>query len=233
MHLFPISKTVFYQLIARLNRQPLQIQLGEHDLTLNGDDFRNTVWNALYDSSSIRFLPMLIHQVNEGSTEIWQRLIAATAGNQSGETIAWGMHYSVDCAERWSFQDRQDLIEVSQGLPPEIREGVVNYFDDTFRICEEWDVPSAPVYIRTPVQSDIPTLLLSGEFDPGTPPVFADMAAETLTHHYNVVLPYLGHTDGFTSSCHAFIQSSFLDDPSHAPDISCLAEMGKSPFVVK
>ncbi len=229
---FPGLESVFYRLIPKLNEQPVYIDLGENQVELNGNDFRDTVWNALYDSITIRFLPLLIRQVNEGNTDVWKAFLSAKASADSEDT-AWGMHYSVDCAERWSFQDRQDLVDASLGLRPEIREGVVDYFDDPFWICEEWDVPAAPAFIHTPVQSDIPTLLLSGEFDPGTPPAFADMAAETLTHHYNIVLPYLGHTDGFNSPCHASIQSSFLDDPSRVPDTACVAEMDISPFIVK
>jgi pimeloyl-ACP methyl ester carboxylesterase len=208
------------------------VELGEQKIELNGNDLLDTAWNAMYDSTSIRFLPMLISQVNQGNTEVWKRLLSSNAGTGVEET-AWGMHYSVDCAERWSFQDRQDFVQASQGLRPEISEAVVDYFDDSFWICKQWDVPQAPASIHTPVQSAIPTLLLSGEFDPGTPPAFADMAAETLTHHYTVVFPYLGHTDGFSSPCHASIVSGFLDDPSHPPDMACITEMDKPPFVLK
>ena len=230
---YPHLGTVFYRLIPKLNVQPLQIEFGDQVVTLNGDDLRDTVWNALYDSVSIRFLPMLIVQANDGNTDTWKGLIAATASTNAEETIAWGMHYSTDCAERWQFSDRQDLVAASRDLPPEIKEAVVDCFDDTFWTCEIWDVPTAPAYFHTPVESNIPTLLLSGEFDPGTPPAFADLAAATLSHHYNIVFPYLGHTDGFNSPCHASIVSSFLDDPSHAPDTSCVAEMDHPPFVVE
>jgi hypothetical protein len=86
--------------------------------------------------------------------------------------------------------------------------------------------------VHTPVRSDIPALLLSGEFDPGTAPAFAALAAETLTHHYSYVFPYRGHTDGFTNPCQSTITSDFLDDPGRAPDTHCLAAMDVPPFAV-
>ena len=49
--------------------------------------------------------------------------------------------------------------------------------------------------------SDIPTLLLSGQFDPATPPRFADIAAETLSNSYSFVVPMAGHGVGLDTSC--------------------------------
>jgi hypothetical protein len=46
------------------------------------------------------------------------------------------------------------------------------------------------------------------------------------------VFPYLGHTDGFTSACHASIVSAFLDNPDRAPDTACIAAMDRPAFVV-
>jgi pimeloyl-ACP methyl ester carboxylesterase len=230
---YPELESVFYDLLVRLNNHPIEVTIGDSVAVLNGNDLRDTVWNGLYDASAIRYLPLLIHEVSNGDPEIWGQLLAARSKGQSEETIAWGMHYSTDCAERWVFQSPADLAAAAEGLHPAIREGVANSFINTFRVCEVWSVPAAPAYVHTPVSSEIPTLLVSGEFDPGTPPAFAELAAQTLTHHYNVVFPYLGHTDGFTSSCHASVLSAFLDDPYHAPDTTCFAEMDNPPFVIQ
>ncbi|HEX2997270.1 MAG TPA: alpha/beta fold hydrolase, partial [Anaerolineales bacterium] len=229
---YPDLETEFYTLVERLNVQPVEVQIGDGVETLNGDALRDTVWNALFDANKIRFLPMMIHQVSEGHTEVWGQILAPSGVGGDEESIAWGMHFATECSERWAFETPQDLVKASEELPPAIRESVVRDFADTFQDCEEWDVPPAPTIVHEPVQSDIPTLLLSGEFDPGTQPVFAELAAQTLSHHYSYVFPYLGHTDGFTSSCHASVVSAFLDDPYQAPDTSCIIQMDKPVFVV-
>ncbi len=89
----------------------------------------------------------------------------------------------------------------------------------------------APAIMKEPVSSDVPTLLLTGEFDPATPPAFAEMAAQTLGRHYLYVFPGMGHTDGFFSLCWSSIASGFLADPERAPDSSCIAQMGEPQFV--
>ena len=215
---YPELGAVFYSLVERLNEHPVEVSVGDRTETLSGDDLRDTVWNALFDAHKIRFLPMMIGELNDGNSQVWGRLLEGST--QYDEPMAWGMHYTVECADRWAFETPQDLVAASEGLPLAIREAVVREFADTFWICEQWDVPPAPYVLHTPVYSDIPTLLLSGEFDPGTQPVFAEIVARTLSRHYNYVLPYRGHTDGFTGLCQSLVTSLFLDDPNHAPDTS-------------
>lgn len=230
---YPDLETVFYTLIERLNADPIGVQVGERNLSMHGDDLRDLVWNALYDYNKIRFLPMLIGQASQGRTKVWGQMLASAPAEPGEETIAWGMHFAVDCAERWAYERPQDLITASASLHPAIREAVVHYFADTFEICEQWNVPQAPAYLHSAVKSDVPTLLVSGEFDPGTPPAFAEIAAQTLNRHYTFVFPYMGHTDGFTNFCYSSVISTFLDDPAHAPDASCITQTDKSVFVVE
>ena len=118
-------------------------------------------------------------------------------------------------------------------LHQSIRAGVVREFVSTFETCRKWNIPPAPPAVRAAVQSDVPTLLLSGEFDPGTPPAFAELAAATLGRHYRYILPNEGHTDGFVSLCHSSLASAFLDDPSRPPDTTCIAGMAASAFVLR
>ncbi len=87
----------------------------------------------------------------------------------------------------------------------------------------QWDVPALPAEANEPVESDIPTLLLSGLFDPITPPQFAEMAQETLPNSYNFVLPTGGHGVAFAvDECIDGIVDDFLDEPLAEPQSGCL-----------
>jgi hypothetical protein len=85
-------------------------------------------------------------------------------------------------------------------------------------------VGQLPPSVDDPVVSDIPTLLLSGQFDPITPPAFAQAAAAGLSNATAVVDPAGSHGVAFVSTCVNSIIGAFLDDPTSAPDSSCLAE---------
>ncbi|MBP7570950.1 MAG: alpha/beta fold hydrolase [Acidobacteria bacterium] len=229
---YPGLDRVFYETVRRLNQRPAPVAVGEHHPTLDGDDFRDMAWNALFDVQKARWLPAMIWRAARGDTTIWGEMIAANAAEHAGGLMSWGMHYSIECSGSWAFQSPRRLAEAASRLDPAIRGGVVRTLETPFGICADWRVPPVPE-VKAPVQSDVPVLLLSGEFDPGTPPAFAEIAARTLPRSYRYVLPYLGHTDGFTSACHASIVLAFLDDPAHAPDTSCLAGMDRAAFEIR
>lgn len=229
---YPDLDTVFYQAVARLNATPAPVAIAGHTATLNGDDLRDMVWNALFDAQKIRWLPAMIWRASRGDSTLWGEMIAANLSDHAGDRLSWGMHYAIECSGSWAFESPQQVSHAARSLNPAIRDGVVHTLADAFDACGQWHVPALPA-VREPVRSDVPTLLLSGEFDPGTPPAFAEMAARTLSRSYRYVLPNLGHTDGFTSTCHASIVSAFLDDPTHAPPTACIAGMEHAPFVVE
>ena len=54
-------------------------------------------------------------------------------------------------------------------------------------------MPAIDADFSEPISSDIPTLLLSGEIDPATPPAWGDLATEKLTNYKHLVAPYATH----------------------------------------
>ncbi|MFF7260919.1 alpha/beta hydrolase [Streptomyces sp. NPDC008159] len=59
--------------------------------------------------------------------------------------------------------------------------------------CRAWDIPAAPPSIRDVPRSDIPTLLLSGDFDAQTAPSNGAYTARTLSRSTAVTAPYVAH----------------------------------------
>ena len=91
---------------------------------------------------------------------------------------------------------------------PEIARGYVSSF--SYDLCAEWGVAPADAAEREPVVSDVPTLILTGEFDPITPPAWARLAAETLTNSYYYEFPGLGHGVMRSNRCGFQIGHQFL-----------------------
>ena len=89
-------------------------------------------------------------------------------------------------------------------------------------LCDRWNDRSTDPIENEAVVSDIPTLLLSGQFDPTTPPRWADLAAETLSNSYSFVIPMAGHLVGIETPCGQKLMGSFLYRPDQSPDSSCL-----------
>jgi hypothetical protein len=80
------------------------------------------------------------------------------------------------------------------------------------------------------LHSDIPTLLLSGEADPVTPPVDAERAASGLVRHRHLILKGEGHGQ-LTIGCMPIVAADFLDNPvPDKLDASCLDRHTPEPF---
>jgi hypothetical protein len=80
---------------------------------------------------------------------------------------------------------------------------------------------------RAPVASAIPTLILTGEFDPRTPTEFGRRIASTLSHAWLFEIPGATH-GGQPAGCALAILGQFLNDPLREPDASCIE--GMPPF---
>ena len=73
--------------------------------------------------------------------------------------------------------------------------------------------------------SDIPTLVLTGEFDPVTPPEYGQLVAGYLSNNYFFEFSGAGHDIIVANECARSIAGAFVNDPTHAPEASCMAEM--------
>jgi pimeloyl-ACP methyl ester carboxylesterase len=60
----------------------------------------------------------------------------------------------------------------------------------------------------SPVKSDVPVLMVSGEFDPATPPQFGRAAAESLPNSRQVVVPNIAHN--YDSDCIRRVTAEFI-----------------------
>ena len=76
----------------------------------------------------------------------------------------------------------------------------------------------------------VPTLLISGDADPVTPPRWAEGARRYLPNARHVVFPTGGHVP-FGTPCAAALASAFIvAGDTRAPDVSCAATLTRPPF---
>jgi pimeloyl-ACP methyl ester carboxylesterase len=99
------------------------------------------------------------------------------------------------------------------------------------QICARWPVGPIDADFKAPVVSAAPVLLLSGEYDPITPPAYAErVKAEGLTNSVHVVGRGQGH--GLVGiGCVPRVLRSFLEEPSPSSlDATCLERAPPTPF---
>jgi len=230
---YPELEKNFYELIAQLNEQPVDLD-GEE---LTGDQIVDQLVQTLYDTYTIPELPRIIHAASEEEYDPLLDLInqadqADGASRQrprqeSGGDItdSEGMFYSVECYEEIPFGNVAEAERLVSKYPSQLAEGLLAGLQQEYEACEIWNVGQAGQIETEAVSSDIPTLVLVGEYDPVTPPHWAKLAAETLSNHQYFEIPAGGHALMDAGECPLGLIVSFIADPTTQLDGSCVAEL--------
>ena len=228
---YPDLRQAFFDLKAKLDQEPVTFTVtlnsGEkHAMLLNGDGLMGLMFQSMYATSIIPMLPRLIYDLRAGQTE----LAAGLQGEFLSEydKINVGMQHAVQCEEEVPFVTQAAIDEVLKQRPeyaPLASRGIVE-------LCKAWGASPAAPQENQPVSSDVPTLVVSGEFDPVTPPAWAEDAARTLSKSFYFNVPRAGHGSTLTEDCPRSILLAFLDNPAQQPDMTCLAALKEGKFDV-
>ena len=233
-HLYPHLDSVFYQLVTDLNANPAHFQTTDattnksYNVVMAGNDFVFVLFNTLYVTQAIPVLPQMIFQVRDHNYMLLSQIYGAV---EFDNTFSDGMFYSDECSEDWDFLTQHDIAAAMQGITPQIQPALQSELQQEYDACRLWHVQQSPAAQKQPVVSDIPTLVLSDEYDPITPPANGRLAAQTLKNSYYFLFPGLGHGAEYNSPCVDSIISAFDDSPTQKPSDACVAGMREPNFV--
>ena len=127
-----------------------------------------------------------------------------------------------------AFESYEGALAVAADLAPAVRDHFAS--PGYFAICGVWQSGQADPVEDEAVVSEIPTLILSGQYDPITPPAWGQLAAETLSHSFFYEFPGIGHGVMRSNQCGLEIGLAFLDDPAAEPDASCIDDLAGPEF---
>ena len=228
---YPNLEARFYALVAQYDQLPVDMTLTDpetgqsYDTYLDGRGLRSVLYQLLYVPRMAAVLPSVIADIEAGDLRYLEAMWPLLVFDQ---LVAEGMYNSVICAEDADI----DVAAVPlDGVRPEIAATAVDSLQSILDGCARWQVEPLPPSVDDPVVSAIPTLLLSGRFDPVPPPAFAAVAALGLTNPTNLGDPTAAHGVAFQNDCINGIILDFLADPSPPPDSSCLAAAEPLDFV--
>lgn len=233
---FPNLRTEVRKVLETLLRGPVQVDVkppGVSEtvrISLSRDLAAEAVRYMLYQAGAASRIPLFIHLASEGNFAplaqaaiAYRKQIVATGSN--------GMYLSVTCAE--------DLPMIKPGDGE--RNGVNTFLGD-YRLqqqraaCGLWVRGSLPRNYVEPTRSDVPALILTGQWDPVTPPIYGATAAKYLPKSLHVIVPHAGHGFGGLkgTNCIDNLITSFIEDGTTAKlDTSCVNSISRQGFVVK
>lgn len=254
---YPNLETVFYTQLLALESDPVALDLidpetdEEFTQTVDDYDLIETVYEVFYDTEAIPFLPAMISATTEEDFRLlvefaeWGVLADeddsededefADEDDSEDEAIdedSEGMFYSVQCHEETPFADEALFDQMVAEAAPELVLWATDSFEYEQEVCELWESGEADSRENEPVASDIPALVLAGEYDVATPPEWGQQAAAGLSSSFYVEFPGYGHGISLDGGCPTTITLDFLDDPTSEPAAACLDERAAPEFII-
>ena len=200
------------------------------DTLMTGERLAWLIFEALYQTNVIPWLPEIISEAAKGNVEPANLMLSNSLINDAFSSV--GMHFSTQCADEVPFTTREAITSGVEASPlfARLQDPEGTYAQDTIDTCALWNVPPSPPVENEPVRSDIPTLVLAGEFDPITPPSAGMAVAANLSNATFIEFPAAGHGVLSDGECVESIVLAFLDG-ENAPDASCALESSSPAWV--
>lgn len=227
---FPGLKDVLLRTVQELNANPQMTEaglIGETGILVTGDLLVNTLFQALYATEIIGDLPQVIYDVSDGDYAYLADLVYFF--ELSGQYFTTGMYLSTQCTEEVPFTSPEKVQEAAEQFPDFAGSQMADA-ESYFELCDAWGAEPAGELENQPVESDVPTLVMAGRYDPITPPEWGKAVADRLETAYFFEFPMAGHGVIPSVSCAERVARLFLDDPTEEPSPSCLERMDPPAF---
>jgi pimeloyl-ACP methyl ester carboxylesterase len=220
---YPELEAVFYKTVDNLNAEPAEIDIYDPNrdefvpAMLDGYTLLNFMFSAMYADFFLPVLPGEIYNFNDGDYSF----IESYAGYFFlDRTLADAQYWATNCSDDAVAVEGDDGIE-NDDIAPQIIAWNEGSDAASTEACAIVNAEPLDASSDTPITLDVPTLVLSGQFDPITPPVFAERVANGLPTHYFYTFTGLAH-GAFGNLCADAMMTDFINDPDRAPDSSCM-----------
>ena len=235
---FPRFRDEVAAVLRQADKEPVVVPLTDGEtgkpmeMRLTRSGVAQTLRYVLYRPLAASVLPLMVHQAAQGDWKLLAETAAHFASGRNFGGLADGYYLSLTCSEDVPFIREDEIPAAVQGT-----------FLGDFRIrkqqaaCAAWPVPPVDRKFLDPVVSDVPTLLISGERDPVTPPVGAERAARTLRNSLSVVVRDGGHgylgVEGAMECVYSLVVRFIETGTVKGLDTSCLARTKRPEFVLR
>jgi pimeloyl-ACP methyl ester carboxylesterase len=221
---FPDLEGDFYRAYASLLEEPLTVSVDPRafhgpTFTVNAQDFVRMIYWELTSETSVAHLPALIGAFQDRNEEVVRHMVERGYGGLTSNSSR--MRTSVICYDAHTPESRREWEEAAAPFPPAL--AAIEYF---LLACEDWTEERASMEERGPHRSEIPALVITGEYDPMNPPVTGEEQLRWLPNGHHVVIPGMGHMPTARSAaCWGGVIEQFVGDPTNRPDDSCTKEL--------
>jgi pimeloyl-ACP methyl ester carboxylesterase len=230
---FPNLRMEYEELWKRLDAGPAEVEVKNpktgktEKVRFSRGNFAEAIRFNNYTPAGGVVLPLLIHRAYQGDLLPFAEQVLAIEP-EFREWFAWGAHLAVVCSEdepfypadTWAFTEGTFLGDYRIAMQK--------------NLCAGWPRGEVPADIHQPLVSDAPTLLVSGQLDPVSPPWMAREVARGLSRSRHILIEENHHGQNGISNieCLQGLLVAFLDQGSADKlDASCTATMKRPAWV--
>lgn len=229
---YPQLSKQFAQAAATLDAQPATVDgvLPNAKLQLDGRSFVFLLRDMLADSTWLPYVPALIASIAQEDYGYPASVASdwVEAGSRGGDTHSEGLYFSAFCLDEARLTTAEEIEASGETLPSALWQ-VVQLSLDLLADCRRW-VDAADT-VRTDEQPhEIPTLYLSGAYDPITPSAGDHAESPSV---WRLVLPHIGHDVLENEPCAEAVIGAFLANPTRRPSDSCLEVLRTPTFHIR
>ncbi|MBW3551357.1 MAG: alpha/beta hydrolase [Proteobacteria bacterium] len=224
---FPTDlRTQLRQVMATLETAPVEVDYRDPGTgearrdAVTADTLTTLAFVFSYAPQTSALLPLVIDEAAQGRYAPLMALTRMATASVSDQ-MTRGMQWSVLCAED------ADRLQADVGAADTVLGAeLARMF---FAPCAVWPAGERPPGFDQPFQSELPTLLLSGELDPVTPPRYGERVAAHLPHGRHLVLQGQGH-GAMALGCMPKLLGQFIESANaEALDADCLESLSYVP----
>jgi pimeloyl-ACP methyl ester carboxylesterase len=232
---FPKIRSEASEVLDILSSTPARVEIHDRPsgsaktVTLSRDLAAEAIRYMMYEPSSASQIPAVLHQASLGNfTPLAERALFSRREMVAGGSN--GMYLSVTCAE-----------DVPWIEPGEGEKAAAGTFLGDYRLrqqraaCSLWLRSKIPAGYARPIHGKTPVLIVSGAWDPVTPPSDGSAVAKSLSRSLHVIVPHGGH--GFEglegAECLDQLFAEFVDrGTTHGLDTTCVGRIKRKGFAL-
>lgn len=229
---YPNIKKRFIEYLKEKTEKPLMVDV-ENPKTgltetfyLKGEDLITVFTSA--STGSVSNVPFEINKLLDNDlTSVKEQLSYLFQKPSGGAGI--GMRLSVWCAEEHPFNSTEKIVSETNKYP-EVKGMSPAVFEN--QICQIWSVKKVADVENQAVESDIPVLFISGEYDNETPSKWATSMTSNFTNSYHLIFKGWKHTPttNWSNQCAMELANDFFNNPEVKPKADCFEQIGSPEF---
>ena len=218
---YPQLKERYLAFLEDLDKKPMKLRLkGRTKVFLNRQEVNALVFNQLYDYQNLRFVPFFLDALIKRKKFVLRRIIRPWEIEQMVTEAVNGPGFLNYMNDYKAFQHGVEASLSTTLSEYEVLDAYWVYYvsDRRFEASEKE---------RIPVKSEVPTLFLSGEYDPTTRPHYTELLLPNFSNSTHLKFPNAGH-GLFFDDCAQVSMQAFLDNLTSFLPPRCVKEYDES-----